>query len=76
MEVSGRGSRRFKSAHQIMGRWQWIGGRGELRSYLSLPHLIADAGREGWQFDHRVGSVGIFCGDGSPGGDGANGRPG
>ena len=51
----------YKSAHHVLGRWTWIGSRGDLRSYGDLPHLIAAAEQEGWRFDHRTGSVGIFC---------------
>ena len=54
---------RLKSAHHVLGRWTWIGTHGELRSYPDLPHLIAAAAQEGWLFDHRTGSVGIFCRD-------------
>lgn len=60
MAVRRQASGRLKSAHQVLGRWTWIGSRGELRSYADLPHLIAAAAREGWRFDHRTGSVGIF----------------
>ena len=62
MAVTGRG-RYLKSAHQVLGHWNWIGRRGEVQSYASLPRLIVAAEQEGWQFDHRVGDVTIFCGE-------------
>ncbi len=61
MAVRQRVHGRIKSAHHVLGRWTWIGSHGELLSYPDLPHLIAAAAREGWQFDHRTGTVGIFC---------------
>ena len=61
MAVRQRGHGRYKSAHHVLGRWTWIGSRGELHSFPDLSHLIAAAAHEGWQFDHRTGSVGIFC---------------